>query len=345
MTYLSLLLTPAAQFIHCASPNSTHDPCAEPNAHVWQAVLQDQEGALLSVWGTGPDDVWTVGSRGASETEVSILHYDGSSWQSMPTGAHVDTLWWIHGFKDGPRFIGGEEGTIIQHENGVFSVMETPGTGTVFGIWGANKDDLWAVGGGVLSGQSAFIWHFDGVSWSDAPDLPQSVTSLPVINKVWGTAPDDVWFVGAQGVILHFDGSAFTTIDSGTDRPLFTISGRLDASLVTAVGGDLYGVIAELRGGGFQDATPHTDPPPLRLVGVNHREDMGYAVGDDMAILRYANDTWCEESTELDGLYLGLHAVWIDTAGGAWAVGGQIAVPPYGQGILVYKGSHTPAAR
>jgi hypothetical protein len=43
-------------------------------------------GALYSVWGSGPSDVFAVGvdfflERGA------VLHYDGQSWQQMPTTA------------------------------------------------------------------------------------------------------------------------------------------------------------------------------------------------------------------------------------------------------------------
>ena len=32
------------------------------------------DGALNSVWGTGTDDVWTVGDSG------QILHWDGKQW-------------------------------------------------------------------------------------------------------------------------------------------------------------------------------------------------------------------------------------------------------------------------
>ncbi|MBN9161526.1 MAG: hypothetical protein J0I07_11215, partial [Myxococcales bacterium] len=35
------------------------------------------------------------------------------------------------------------------------------------------------------------------------------------LHAVWGTGPNDVWAVGAEGTILHFDGVAWTVSSTG----------------------------------------------------------------------------------------------------------------------------------
>jgi hypothetical protein len=42
---------------------------------------------------------------------------------------------------------------------------------------------------------------------------------------VWGSAPGDVWFVGAAGTVLHYGGSTFTAPDSATGVDLRAVSG------------------------------------------------------------------------------------------------------------------------
>jgi hypothetical protein len=42
---------------------------------------------------------------------------------------------------------------------------------------------------------------------------------------VWGSSANDVWAVGSQGTILHWDGSAWTSTPSGTKQTLFAVKG------------------------------------------------------------------------------------------------------------------------
>jgi len=43
-------------------------------------------------------------------------------------------------------------------------------------------------------------------------------------NAIWGSSPEDIWFVGDSGSIVHYDGSGFTRLESGTDVDLRSIS-------------------------------------------------------------------------------------------------------------------------
>ncbi|MBI5067337.1 MAG: hypothetical protein HZB56_03785 [Deltaproteobacteria bacterium] len=45
------------------------------------------------------------------------------------------------------------------------------------------------------------------------------------VNAIWGTGPDDVWAVGDGGMLLHFDGTAWTAVDSGVRSQLLSVWG------------------------------------------------------------------------------------------------------------------------
>ncbi len=70
----------------------------------------------------------------------------------------------------------------------------------VNGLDGSGPRDVWAVGSG--------IFHFDGERWFDAtpPDLKGYGTAL---NAVAVVARDDVWAVGVNGRLAHFDGTTW----------------------------------------------------------------------------------------------------------------------------------------
>jgi len=58
------------------------------------------------------------------------------------------------------------------------------------------------------------------------------------INTIWGSSPSDIWFVGDNGSIVHYDGSGFTRMESGTDVDLNNVVGTDDGQYVFSVGYD-----------------------------------------------------------------------------------------------------------
>jgi hypothetical protein len=44
-------------------------------------------------------------------------------------------------------------------------------------------------------------------------------------NAIWASSPEDVWFVGDKGSIVHYDGSGFQRRESGTETDLTDIKG------------------------------------------------------------------------------------------------------------------------
>jgi hypothetical protein len=295
----------------------------------WVVVDAGLPAALISIWGTDTDDIWAVGADPKDGTGPLVFRYDGAAWSRIQTGRTGD-LWWVFGFRDGPVFLGGQNGMILRREGDRLDLMETPGRGTVFGIWGTAPDDLWAVGGNVSDG--AFAWRYDGERWSDAPNFPTELAEAHSMFKVWGPSADDVWVIGTGGVALRFQNGLVTRTATETARSLFTVHGNSDLT-VTVGGSGANGRLLEYDGEEWSDVTPEGTP---HIIGVRMAEDVGYAVGVRGSVARWDGRSWSRVETGIT-LSEAFHTVWLDPDGGVWAVGGRVVEPPLVDGVMVYR--------
>ncbi len=78
--------------------------------------------------------------------------------------------------------------------------------GDLSGVWAADADDLYVVGGRDL-------FHFDGLAWSrvaiEESPFPEFPDLHPRLRAVWGRSPSDVWAIGPDGG-YHFDGTSWS---------------------------------------------------------------------------------------------------------------------------------------
>ncbi len=304
-----------------------------------QPVLQNLPAALLSIAGTSPTDVYAVGADPNDGRGPYVLHYDGSIWKRLDTGA-TGALWWISVTPiDGAFYMAGDAGLILQYDTlgKQFTRHTTPAAQQLFGIWGTAANNLWAVGGD--DEQQAVLWYFNGTMWT-VVDLsavvPQGTPTT--LYKVWGRSASDVFAVGETGVLLHFDGASWSLVNSAITNTLFTVHGA--GTRLAAVGGFfLNGVILEQRDDGalvFDRRTP-SGAPQLNGVFVPPSGD-AVAVGNGLAVAARNSSGWTlvddgsEESQGRD-----FHATWIDADDGIWAVGGDLSLS-MGNGILAYDG-------
>jgi hypothetical protein len=329
------------------------------NKMSWQLVHQDLPAALTSVSGTSARNVYAVGAHDRDGS--LILHFDGERerWRRIPTESQAD-LWWVLVLDEYTVFAAGTEGTILKldSERERFEPMQTPGGATVFGLWGARQNDLWAVGG-EPDQSPGFVWRFDGETWRDVTSELPAGEDGPVLFKVWGQHEDDVFLVGMDGASVHWDGERLAEVDTGQDRRLFTVHGLQNSSTNTsaardeprfvAVGGFGSGVILEHDGTRWHDVTPSEDPElgaTPQLFGVHVRklagEVVGYAVGFDGAMLRRDATGWHRIEAPVE-LFLSFHGAFIDPEGGVWAVGGDVVTDALDQGMLLHHGKHIPS--
>lgn len=306
----------------------------ESNAESWQVIERRMPSALMSVWGTSAADVYVVGADARDGRGPAVHHFDGESWARLETG-QSGNLWWVFGFPEGPIYMGGDGGVILSYRDGVFTRMATPGSGTVFGIWGSSEDDVWAVGGSPGGSNGAFAWRLRGGTWEAAAGFPAALAGTHAMWKVYGRGGDDVWLVGTSGKVIRWDGSSLTESTTGGES-LFTV--HADSARFGAVGGFGTGKILENDGSGWRDASP---PGAPAFTGIWMAGGRGYAVGQQGAV--YVRDAkgWAPVET---GLVLDetLHSIWIDPVGGVWAVGGQVLTLPLIDGVVLYRGEQPP---
>ena len=156
---------------------------------------------LEDVWGTGPDDLWVVGTEGA------ILHWDGTDWnQHTPSELGIGTpapdLAAVYTPEPGTAYIGGDE-IFITYKDGVFTVdFDVVGAYRIRSIYGAaGKVWVGAEKGTVLELQ---------------PDGTFSPLS-PITNP--GTMVNALWY-SPGGTLYAGGGQPFAMLwqyDAGTD--------------------------------------------------------------------------------------------------------------------------------
>jgi len=77
---------------------------------------------------------------------------------------------------------------------------------------------------GCEAGSDECVTQVD-CSMVDFCPVPTGMDSRVAFTAVWGSSKDDIWIVGSQGSILHWDGATFTATPSGTKNALFAVTG------------------------------------------------------------------------------------------------------------------------
>jgi hypothetical protein len=299
------------------SGGSGGEPVGPP---AWQTVYDGTElgGALLSVWGSGPSDVYAVGGPlGNDGFEAVAIHYDGSSWEQLDPGG-ADSFWWVGGSGADDVWMVGEKGRITHWDGASFEEHLRPTTATLWGVWAASPDDAWAVGGTPEGGTAApndLVLHWDGSAWSQ-----ETLPGAPLgrsLYKVWGTSSEDLYVVGEAGTVWHREGSTWTL---ESEPPIAT------STLFTVYGcgaGDVYAV------GG--SSVLHSEGAAWTAVDVALTNQVnGVTCGAPGEVLivgfgglkqRLVDGTWIDEFAQEP--YADMHATWADGQGTFWTVGGD----------------------
>ncbi|MDF2695121.1 MAG: Type fimbrial biosis protein PilY1, partial [Labilithrix sp.] len=207
------------------------------------------EGVTLSaIWGSGPNDVWAVGSAG------TIAHYDGTRWAVLPKadGGTEQTLFTVWGSGPNDVWAGSTERVLLhcdgwdrEHARATWTLAHgseawrkrlddrelsaPPGKFRVWSLWGTGPNDLW-----MLPSDSIRAWHADGfrngnVDWM--PVLDYFPDTEITFKGAWGPGPNDVWLVGSQGKILRARGGYqnglvdWDVVNSGTREDLNAVWG------------------------------------------------------------------------------------------------------------------------
>ncbi len=119
------------------------------------------------------------------------------------------------------------------------------------GIYGFSETDIWAVGSDpIYPFRDALIAHYDGNSWSTKEIIPDTEP----LNKIWGTSSNDLFAVGSKGIILHYNGSKWTKMQSGKSYSLQDVWGFAPNDVYAGGGGNAesYAVLLHYDGSSWK---------------------------------------------------------------------------------------------
>jgi hypothetical protein len=87
----------------------------------------------------------------------------------------------------------------------------------LYGVFSFSANDIWFVGSLPI--------HGDGQNWTIYDLRLMSGLESISLTKAWGSSSTDMYFVGNTGSIVHYDGTSWTKIESGTSLDIRSIWG------------------------------------------------------------------------------------------------------------------------
>lgn len=234
-----------------------------------------------------PEEGWAVGSDGLA------LHYINGVWENVETRADrrvqfrnvsmaSNKAGWVSGY-----WIGGGQPFLMQYTDDYWLRYAMPEVNTpeyfsdINRIFMLSPDEAWAVTGTTYDRDRSFL-HLANGEWKKVEN--------PSRQPLWGlhgVAPNDIWAVGDEGTIVHYDGNTWTNVESPTDSNL------KDVYFVSANEGWAVGelTILHYRDGNWekQEAPITNNINSISMISA----DEGWAVGGN-TILHYKDDVWVD---------------------------------------------------
>jgi photosystem II stability/assembly factor-like uncharacterized protein len=208
---------------------------------------------LFGLWGSGPDDVWTVGGNVLLPANgAQVWHWDGAAWSAValpPEAAAPTAMYKVWGTGPDDVWVCGLNGVVLRWDGAAWTVVPTGSTQPLYTIHGTSGSDVWAVGG---AGNGVAL-HWDGTAFTDR--TPAFVETLQGVSAT----ADGVVVVGWGGRVLAGDAAAL--VDDPRGRASFAdlhAVWRDPDGGAWMVGGDLGS--SELTGGTL--VYDGDDPPP-----------------------------------------------------------------------------------
>jgi hypothetical protein len=284
--------------------------CGTGPLHTWRAVDSQTAHGLTSIHGSGPQDVWAVGSE--------IVHWDGTRWTLVEPFQLEQAFFsvWVAAPNEP---VVGLRGAIQRRMNGTWvrtPLAEQDALVPIGALWGG-EGELWA----AEAFGNAKAYHYDGRGvWSEF--------YIPLTSGVdfWGSSPGDVWLVGGfwegghRDWVRHFS------------------NGAVSNDLVSPFknDNDSYGGMDGIWGSGPLDIWLLRKNRPRRFNGSTWRDVDGIAaidktraiwgsgpadvivVGDRGRAWRWDGNAWCFDALPTSDT---LWAIWGSGPADVWAVG------------------------
>jgi len=190
LTMLSLLLSLSG----CPEePENNDDPDTTSHEFSWQTWTFGELGSshFRDVAIVDENNIWAVGEITVYDPDSS---FNGTGWETFNAARWVGEKW---------------------------NLMRTWGPVSLNSIWYFSENDIWV--------SSGYPEHWDGNQWTLYHFNDMGLGANVSTEHIWASSPTDIYFVGYQGSIVHYDGSIFRKIESGTTLSINDIRGSYNS--------------------------------------------------------------------------------------------------------------------
>lgn len=298
--------------------------------------------SLIVVWMASCADVSPLG---ADDAGVSSDGLSTVVWERISSGTSRD-LMSVHGIDVQHVWAAGASGTLLSYDGFNWKTNHSPTDRDLNAVFAASKDQTWAMGSlGIV------LHAADGSSWFQDGTFPHSNDLL----GIWGSGPNDVWGVGARGLVVRHSGAGWQQSYTPTGIDIVALWGLGANNIYAVAPGDVfwfngdswrrvYNSVTEFTGvwasssegvwvvgrdgsirhyNGTTWKVDHREQG-VELVATWGRDQTVYAVGKQDGvgvILRRENGQWLSERF-IEKKPAPINAIWGDSAGlETWAVG------------------------
>lgn len=194
------------------------------------AVAQLQGSRFEAMTGA-PQEALTAGAMDGLESatwvgEKGVLFRQTTAMvQRLPSPTQMD-LWAVATVGDSDMVAVGDAGTVLWRSGGTWRLLGSVSEQDIKAVWGGADGRAVAVGPHTLVVGSGDHWQEWKVTFR--------------LNAVAGLSPEDVWAVGDDGAMLHFDGQGWTLESSEVFEDLHSLSVTQDGQLVAAGDGCVF---------------------------------------------------------------------------------------------------------
>ena len=314
------------------------DPTGTPtnNGPPWSSQISGTTQNLRAIGGvpTGQNSsvVFAVGAPQGKNATI-LVSTDQSTWTSANVSAitQPQQLFGVDAMDATHAWAVGAKGQIVSTSNQTtWSTLSSPTQPQLNASFVLAASHMGAVGNNQGSSYTV-LSSTNGTTWTS---VSTGLGGAQTLNGVWALSATNVWAVGNHGVIIHYDGTRWSLVPSGTTQNLTAISG-LSASQIWAVGqhkGPNETILA-YNGTAWAGAGV-TNRQAQDLFGVSAVSNSGvtsvYAVGQNGIVYFYTGTSW---ALQLAGNVAHTNFRGTETTGTgigqAWAVGDHGAIWNY----------------
>ena len=196
------------------------------DGETWKVSFEDDTNHFTAIWGSGPSDVYVIGSRWSAGA-CTVYHFDGMGWTDVfsQEGGHFKDIW-----GSGPddvyvlHFDYYDDIGTVYHFNGRRWRLRRLDvvwwtwffTSSFEAVWGTSAEDVFFLCDSSLWMETyySFLQHRTASTW--LPFVPGSFLLLGYCTgnysmDLWGSGPDDVHIV-FNGLLQHYDGRRRTNV-------------------------------------------------------------------------------------------------------------------------------------